>query len=69
MLSDSLMTFQKLAQSLSEDGALAEFASLAPEHPSPVSVLDDTMYSDDTPSPVKQIPDTLKGGTLIYFYY
>ncbi|XP_057464949.1 protein LONGIFOLIA 1-like [Actinidia eriantha] len=56
----SVLVQKKLAQRLSEDGALAEFTSLAPEHPSPVSVLDDTMYSDDTPSPVKQIPDTLK---------
>ncbi|GFZ12163.1 hypothetical protein Acr_23g0005480 [Actinidia rufa] len=56
----SVLVQEKLAQRLSEDGALAEFTSLAPEHPSPVSVLDDTMYRDDTPSPVKQIPDTLK---------
>lgn len=63
-----VILFQKLAASLSEVGA-AEFASVASEHPSPVSVLDDTMYRDDTPSPVKQIPDTLKGSTLIYFYF
>lgn len=51
---------KKLAPRLSEDGALAEFASVAPENPSPVSVLDDTMYGDDALSPVKQISDSLK---------
>lgn len=33
----------------------------APEHPSPVSVLDTSAYKDDEPSPVKQIPNALKG--------
>ncbi|XP_057459791.1 protein LONGIFOLIA 1-like isoform X1 [Actinidia eriantha] len=50
---------KKLAPSLSEVGA-AEFASVASEHPSPVSVLDDTMYKDDAMSPAKQMPDDLK---------
>ncbi|CAL5398988.1 unnamed protein product [Camellia sinensis] len=39
---------------------LPEFGSVAPEHPSPVSVLDDTMYRDDALSLVKQMPDVLK---------
>lgn len=60
------MLLQKLAPRLSEDGALAEFASVAPENPSPVSVLDDTMYGDDALSPVKQISDSLKGSGLLY---
>ncbi|KAL6973471.1 hypothetical protein U1Q18_027656 [Sarracenia purpurea var. burkii] len=56
---------KKLASRMSEDGGLAEFASVAPEHPSPVSVLDDTMYKDDAVSPMKQIPEALKDdGTM-----
>ncbi|KAI8024922.1 Vacuolar protein sorting-associated protein 35A [Camellia lanceoleosa] len=43
------------------DGVLPEFGSVAPEHPSPVSILDDTMYRDDALSLVKQMPDVLKG--------
>ncbi|GFZ16999.1 hypothetical protein Acr_26g0002690 [Actinidia rufa] len=54
-----LVSGLKLAPRLSEVGA-AEFASVALEHPSPVSVLDDTMYKDDAMSPVKQMPDALK---------
>ncbi|CAL5401829.1 unnamed protein product [Camellia sinensis] len=50
----------KLAARLNEDGVLPEFGSVAPEHRSPVSVLDDTMYRDDALSPVKQMPDVLK---------
>ena len=59
-----VILFQKLAPKLSEVGA-AEFASVASEHPSPVSVLDDTMYKDDAMSLVKQMPDALKGSVLI----
>ncbi|KAL7161196.1 hypothetical protein ACSBR2_041784 [Camellia fascicularis] len=56
---------KKLAARLNEDGVLLEFGSVAPEHPSPVSVLDDTMYRDDAVSPVKQMPDVLKDdGTM-----
>lgn len=51
---------------LSEDGGLAEFASVASEHPSPVSVLEYTMYKDDSLSPVKQMPDVLRGSALLY---
>ncbi|KAG2679501.1 hypothetical protein I3760_11G052900 [Carya illinoinensis] len=47
---------------LDEDESLAELATVAPEHPSPVSVLDGSVYRDDAPSPVKQTPNSLKGG-------
>ncbi|PQM36677.1 protein LONGIFOLIA 1 [Prunus yedoensis var. nudiflora] len=46
---------------LEEDGSVAELATVAPEHPSPVSVLDVSAYRDDAPSPVKQMPNTLQG--------
>ncbi|KAI8026407.1 hypothetical protein LOK49_LG02G00529 [Camellia lanceoleosa] len=45
---------------LNEDGVSLKFGSVAPEHPSPVSILDDTMYRDDALSPMKQMPDVLK---------
>lgn len=57
---------QKLGPALSEDGCLAEFASVASVHPSPVSVLEYPMYKDDALSPVKQMPDVLKGSALLY---
>ncbi|THF96274.1 hypothetical protein TEA_018172 [Camellia sinensis var. sinensis] len=60
---------KKLAARLNEYGVLPEFGSLAPEHPSPVSVLDDTKYRDDALSPVKQMPDVLKGSALLYRDY
>ncbi|GMN54307.1 hypothetical protein TIFTF001_023434 [Ficus carica] len=46
---------------LDEEESFAELASVAQEHPSPVSVLDTSAYKDDAPSPVKQIPNCLKG--------
>ncbi|KAL5544638.1 hypothetical protein UlMin_008422 [Ulmus minor] len=46
---------------LDEEESFSELATDAPEHPSPVSVLDTSAYRDDAPSPVKQIPNTLKG--------
>lgn len=39
---------------------LREDESLDPEYPSPVSVLDDGVYMDDSPSPVKHMLKTLK---------
>ncbi|CAN4086244.1 unnamed protein product [Withania somnifera] len=42
---------------LSEDEMLAE---PAPEYPSPVSVLDNAVYMDESPSPVKHIPEVMK---------
>ncbi|KAM7479819.1 hypothetical protein LguiA_028032 [Lonicera macranthoides] len=48
---------KKSTPSLSEDESLVE---IAPEYPSPVSVLDDVAYIDDSPSPLKQMPNTLK---------
>ncbi|KVH99288.1 hypothetical protein Ccrd_022487 [Cynara cardunculus var. scolymus] len=40
---------------------LREDESVDPEYPSPVSVLDDAVYMDDSPSPVKHMLKTLKG--------
>ncbi|XP_021893228.1 protein LONGIFOLIA 1 isoform X1 [Carica papaya] len=53
------------APRLSQDGSLAEFATVPPEHPSPVSVLDTLLYRDDAPSPVKQMQggDGARGST------
>lgn len=39
----------------------AELSIVASEHPSPVSVLDNTAYRDDEPSPVKKIPNAITG--------
>uniref|UniRef100_A0A2P2MLN1 Protein LONGIFOLIA 1-like n=1 Tax=Rhizophora mucronata TaxID=61149 RepID=A0A2P2MLN1_RHIMU len=41
---------------LEEDGTLTEIDLVAPEHPSPVSVLDSSLCRDDVLSPVKQTP-------------
>ncbi|KAE8668011.1 hypothetical protein F3Y22_tig00112349pilonHSYRG00016 [Hibiscus syriacus] len=46
---------------LFDDGSVAELAMTAPEHPSPVSVLDTSVYRDDAPSPVKQILNIPEG--------
>ncbi|XAR63817.1 hypothetical protein NMG60_11023915 [Bertholletia excelsa] len=51
---------KKLYSSLGEDGGLVEFSSSGPEHPSPVSVLDDTMYRDYALSPVRWMSDICK---------
>lgn len=42
---------------LSEDGSLA--AMVAPEYPSPVSVLDNLVYADESPLPGKRVPEFL----------
>ncbi|XWS51239.1 hypothetical protein CRYUN_Cryun12cG0159600 [Craigia yunnanensis] len=52
---------QKSTSRLVEDGSVAELAMVAPEHPSPVSVLDTSIYRDDAPSPIKQILNTPEG--------
>lgn len=44
-----------------EAGLKAELDTAAPEQPSPVSVLDGSVYKDDSPSPVKQIRNNSKG--------
>lgn len=63
--SASRLVKKKLGPALSEDGCLAEFASVASVHHSPVSVLEYPMYKDDALSPVKQMPDVLKDdGTM-----
>ncbi|KAJ8773144.1 hypothetical protein K2173_028321 [Erythroxylum novogranatense] len=54
LVSDSM---ERPVSTSEEDGMSAEPAMVAPEHPSPVSVLDVSVYRDDAPSPVKQIPD------------
>ncbi|XVF11776.1 hypothetical protein REPUB_Repub08aG0057100 [Reevesia pubescens] len=55
MYSISGIIQKKSTSRLVEDGSVAELAMVAPEHPSPVSVLDTSIYRDDAPSPVKQI--------------
>ncbi|KAF8389921.1 hypothetical protein HHK36_024440 [Tetracentron sinense] len=51
---------EKPTPRLSADGLLAELATVAPEQPSPVSVLDASFYRDDLPSPVKKISIAFK---------
>ncbi|MBA0847011.1 hypothetical protein Goshw_011095 [Gossypium schwendimanii] len=46
---------KKSTSRMVEDESMEEPAVVAPEHPSPVSVLDTSVYRDDEPSPVKQI--------------
>ncbi|XP_027329395.1 protein LONGIFOLIA 1-like [Abrus precatorius] len=52
---------KKSASRLDEDETTAELATNAPEHPSPISVLDGSVYRDEMPSPVKQISEDPKG--------
>ncbi|KAK6925126.1 DUF3741-associated sequence motif [Dillenia turbinata] len=52
---------KKSTPRLKNDGAPAELATVAPEQPSPVSVLDESVYRDDTPSPVKQVRNNFTG--------
>ena len=52
--------FQDETSRLDEEESFLELA-VAPEQPSPVSVLDTFAYKDDAPSPVKQIPIVLEG--------
>ncbi|WCJ35829.1 Protein LONGIFOLIA 1 [Euphorbia peplus] len=59
----SISKQKKTTSRLEEDGALAEIAFDTPEHPSPVSVLDASVYRDDTLSPLKQTPNMPKGDT------
>lgn len=44
---------------ISEDGSTIEQDAIALEHPSPVSVLDASLYRDDEASPVKKITTIL----------
>ncbi|KAG5032268.1 hypothetical protein JHK82_015844 [Glycine max] len=52
---------KKSTPRLDEEETVAELATDAPEHPSPISVLDGSVYRDDVPSPVKQISEDSKG--------
>ncbi|KAJ7978753.1 Protein LONGIFOLIA [Quillaja saponaria] len=56
----SVLGLMKSTPRFDEEGSFAELATGAPEHPSPVSVLDASIYRGDAPSPVKQIPNALK---------
>lgn len=58
-----LFLFQIPTSMLEEDGILAEFAVDTLEHPSPISVLDASVYRDGTPSPVKQISNVAEGNS------
>lgn len=64
---------QKSFPSLSEDGFSVELTVVAPEQPSPVSVLDVSFYKDDLPpSPVKKLEDPFIGkvlGSVIIFKF
>ncbi|KAF3438053.1 hypothetical protein FNV43_RR20809 [Rhamnella rubrinervis] len=64
LTSDSMQN--KSATRLDEEEPFAELDTVAPDHPSPVSVLDASAYRDDAPSPVKQIPNFLKGDGAQY---
>lgn len=48
-----------------ENELLAEPAMLAPEYPSPVSVLDNVGYTDESPSPIKHISEALEGTAFL----
>lgn len=52
---------QKSTQRLDEHEPVADIAINSQEHPSPVSVLDGSVYRDDEPSPLNQVADTPKG--------
>ncbi|TKY73294.1 LONGIFOLIA 2 protein [Spatholobus suberectus] len=52
---------KKSTTRLDGDETVAELATDAPEHPSPISVLDGSVYRDDMPSPVNQISEDSKG--------
>ncbi|KAE8658308.1 hypothetical protein F3Y22_tig00116971pilonHSYRG00117 [Hibiscus syriacus] len=52
---------KKSTSRLDKDGAVAELAIGALEHPSPVSVLDTSVYRYDAPSPVKLILNIPEG--------
>lgn len=59
------LSFQKSSLVLSEDELLAESA---PEYPSPVSVLDNAVYTDESPSPVKHTPTLMKGAAFPSYF-
>ena len=46
---------------MDEDELIAELPRYGPDHPSPVSVLDGSVYRDDVLSPVKLISNAAKG--------
>ncbi|XP_004516159.1 protein LONGIFOLIA 1 [Cicer arietinum] len=53
---------KKSTPRLDEGETIAELATKAPEHLSPISVLDGSMYKDDESSPVTRIPKDPKAG-------
>jgi len=62
----SCLLFQKSTPRLDEAESVAELGADAPEHPSPISVLDGSVYRDDMPSPVKQISEDSKGIVSVF---
>ncbi|XP_010937633.1 protein LONGIFOLIA 1 isoform X2 [Elaeis guineensis] len=64
--STSSVIKQKMSScSLNEDVSAVELATVAPEHPSPISVLDASFYQDDMPpSPVSKAPSVFKGDEI-----
>ncbi|KAG1347781.1 protein LONGIFOLIA 1 [Cocos nucifera] len=58
----SVIKQKRSSCSLNEDVSAVELATVAPEQPSPISVLDASFYQDDMPpSPVSKAPSVFKG--------
>lgn len=64
----SVAFFQNSTLMLSEEEA-AEIGYVPPEYSSPVSVLDNAAYAQDSPSPIKYTGKILKGTSLIDIAY
>lgn len=60
------LIFQKSTLRLVEDESIAALETDAPDHPSPVSVLDVSVYKDDMPSPVKLMSSAPKGIVSVF---
>lgn len=67
-LSSCLWFIQNSTLMLSEEEA-AEIGYVPPEYSSPVSVLDNAAYAQDSPSPIKYTGKILKGSLLIDIAY
>ena len=65
MLLTPLFSLSQKSTSRFEEDRTSWELLVAPEHPSPVSVLDASVYRDDALSPVKQMPNMIKGKILL----
>ena len=61
-----VIVFQDVSLRLSEEHMVGDLA-IAPEQPSPVSVLDSSAYMEGSPSPVEQSSHTLEGENFFPF--